>query len=93
MFFNKPKAKYNIVNDLDSDVFNLFQVIMSQKEKLEKAFYIMPIHKDLLSYWIKNKETDPIKRALRFLLLSNFTYLGKPGTLRFGLQNTKKNFL
>ena len=26
MFFNKPKAKYNIVNDLDSDVFNLFQV-------------------------------------------------------------------
>ena len=25
MFFNKPKAKYNIVNDLDSDVFNLFQ--------------------------------------------------------------------
>lgn len=29
MFFNKPKAKYNIVNDLDSDVFNLFQVVMN----------------------------------------------------------------
>ena len=28
-FFNKPKAQYNIVNDLDSDVFNLFQVIMN----------------------------------------------------------------
>ena len=44
MFFNKPKAKYNIVNDLDSDVFNLFQVVMNQKEELEKAFYMMPIH-------------------------------------------------
>ena len=32
MFFNKPKAKYNIVNDLDSDVFNLFQVVMNEKE-------------------------------------------------------------
>jgi DNA adenine methylase len=28
MFFNKPKVKYNIVNDLDSEVFNLFQVVI-----------------------------------------------------------------
>ena len=84
MFFNKPKAKYNIVNDLDSDVFNLFQVVMNQKEELEKSFYLMPIHSDLLEYWKKNKETDPIKKAIRFLFLSNFTYLGKMGTLLFG---------
>lgn len=38
MFFNKPKAKYNIVNDLDSDVFNLFQVVMNQKEELDAGF-------------------------------------------------------
>ena len=71
MFFNKPKAKYNIVNDLDSDVFNLFMVVMNQKNELEKAFYQMPIHSDLLNYWKKNEETDPIKKALRFLFLSN----------------------
>ena len=76
MFFNKPKAKYNIINDLDSDVFNLFQVVMNQKEELEKAFYLMPIHSDLLNYWKVNKETEPIKKALRFLFISNFTLLG-----------------
>ena len=92
IFFNKPKAEYNIVNDLDSDVFNLFQVIMNQKEELEKAFYIMPVHKDLLAYWKNNKETDPIKKALRFLLLSNFTYLGMPRTLTFDLTDPKKIF-
>lgn len=81
MFFNKPKAKYNIVNDLDSDVFNLFQVVMNQKDELEKAFYIMPIHSDLLNYWKVNQETDPIKKALRFLFFSNFTYLGKQDCL------------
>ena len=31
MYFNKPKANYNIVNDIDGDVFNLFQVVMNKK--------------------------------------------------------------
>lgn len=91
-FFNKQKAKYNIVNDLDSDVFNLFQVVVNQKEELEKAFYIMPIHSDLLNYWKKNKETDPIKKALRFLFLSNFTFMGKMDTIQGGLGNNKMQF-
>ena len=84
MFFNKPKAKYNIVNDLDSDVFNLFQCVMNRREELERAFYMMPIHSDLLNYWKQNKETDPIKKALRFLLMSNFTFLGTGRMLVFG---------
>jgi len=93
MFFNKPKAKYNIVNDLDSDVFNLFMVVMNQKDELEKAFYMMPIHSDLLNYWKKNEEIDPIKKALRFLFLSNFTYLGKQDTCRSSPDNSKKILL
>jgi len=93
MFFNKPKAKYNIVNDLDSDVFNLFQVVMNQKEELEKAFYIMPVHSDLLNYWKKNLEVDPIKKALRFLFLSNLLLNGNNGSLRSNvLENLKDNF-
>lgn len=90
MFFNKPKAKYNIVNDLDSDVFNLFNVVMNQKEELEKAFYIMPIHSDLLKHWKDNKETEPIKKALRFLLISNNTTNGTGGGLRQTLNENPK---
>ena len=92
MFFNKPKAKYNIVNDLDSDVFNLFDVVMNQKEELEKAFYMMPIHSDLLDYWKENKETDPIKKALSFLLSSNMTWLGIGDKIHTALKNHKKPF-
>jgi DNA adenine methylase len=91
LFFQKPKAKYNIVNDLDSDVFNLFQVVMNQKEELEKAFYMMPIHSDLLNYWKENEETEPIKKALRFLFLSNLTFMGKGGTLKYSSDNNGKN--
>jgi len=89
MFFNKPKAKYNIVNDLDSDVFNLFQVVMNQKEDLEKAFYMMPIHSDLLNYWKENLEVDPIKKALRFLFLSNISFMGAGSSIKFGTENPK----
>ena len=90
MFFQKPKAKYNIVNDLDSDVFNLFQVVMRQKEELEKAFYMMPIHSDLLEYWKENEEVEPIMKALRFLLMSNFTLYGKMDTLAMKLRDDGK---
>lgn len=89
MFFNKPKAKYNIVNDLDSDVYNLFMVVMNQKDELEKAFYQMPIHSDLLNYWKKNEETDPIKKALRFLFLSNISFMGAGSSIKFGTENSK----
>lgn len=94
MFFNKPKAKYNIVNDLDSDVYNLFQVVMNQKEELEKAFHMMPIHSDLLDYWKQNEETEPIKKALRFLFLSNFTIMGSGNGIRIGASGgTNKNIV
>jgi DNA adenine methylase len=89
MFFQKPKAKYNIVNDLDSDVFNLFQVVMNQKEELEKAFYMMPIHSDLLEHWKANEETKPIRKALRFLFLSNFTHLGVGDCIKASIGNDK----
>jgi DNA adenine methylase len=76
VFFNKRKAAHNILNDIDSDVFNLFQVISNTPRELESEFLKIPIHSDLLKYWQKNRETDPVKKALRFLLLSNFTFLG-----------------
>jgi len=90
IYFNKPKAKYNLLNDVDSDVFNLFQVIRNQKNELEQAFYAMPIHTDLLKYWKTNKETEPINKALRFLLLSNFTYLGKQDTIRLSIMDCNR---
>jgi DNA adenine methylase len=93
MFFNKSKAKYNIVNDADSDVFNLFQVISNKKDEFEKAFYSMPIHQDLLRFWRENKEEEDIKKALRFLFLSNLTYLGAGQTLTISGYNNSKQIM
>jgi len=87
IFFHKPLADYNFCNDLDDDVFNLWTVFQSDKEELFKLLELMPVHESLLSYWNNNRETDPIQKAVRFLKLSNFGYMGKPETLRFGQSN------
>jgi DNA adenine methylase len=92
IFFNKPKVKYNILNDIDSDVFNLYNVVSNSKDELKEAFEIMPIHTDLFDYWKQNKEVEPIRKAIRFLMLSNFGYMGKPDTLKMVCGNEKTQF-
>jgi DNA adenine methylase len=89
MFFNKPKAKYNIVNDIDDDVVNLFQIVLNRKDELIELFTMMPVHETLLRFWMVNTETDPMKSALRFLFLSNFTLYGKQDTIYYGQRNSK----
>ena len=90
MFFNKPKAHHNILNDIDSDVFNLFQVVSNRKNELLDMFLIMPLHMDLYNYWKENKETEPIRKAVRFILLSNYGYMGQCETFR--LTATKNEY-
>ncbi|SFS30582.1 DNA adenine methylase [Lutibacter maritimus] len=89
-FFYLPAPKYAILNDFDDDVTNLYLVILNNKEELIKQIQLMPISESLIKHWKVNLEIDPMKKALRFLLLSNFTYLGKGDTLRLGLDNAKK---
>ncbi|MBS3993141.1 MAG: DNA adenine methylase [Bacteroidetes bacterium] len=92
-YFYLPKPKYAILNDLDDDVYNLYKIILNQKEQLIHQIKLMPITESLVKDWKKNIELDPLTKAIRFLLLSNFTYLGKGDTLRFGLENVKKNII
>jgi len=93
IFFNKPLAEYNFCNDIDDDVFNLYFVLQNQKDELVKAIELMPINESLFNYWKKNKETDNIRKAVRFLMLSNFSYMGKNDTLHFSLPTRKDNII
>jgi len=93
MFFNKPLAKYNFLNDLDDDVFNLFMVVKENRHELYSAVENMPIHQSLMRYWKKSQEVDPIWKAIRFLFLSNFTYLSKGYNLKFTSDNSKQIIL
>ena len=83
IFFYKQRAKYNFLNDLDDDVYNLWNVFFNRREELIEAIELMPYHESLFQHWRHNKEEEPIRKAIRFLMLSNFGYMGKPETMAF----------
>jgi DNA adenine methylase len=93
MFFNKPKSAHNFLNDLDEDVYNLFLVLVNKKNEFIDVLEKTPIHKSLFDYWVKNRESDPVLSAVRFIVLSNFSYLGKGDTLCLGADLGKSQIL
>lgn len=92
-FFSLPKPQYAIVNDLDDEVINLYLVIQNHLEQFRREIEIVPLTESLIRYWKANRETDPVRKAVRFVFLSNFTYMGKGDTLRLGLDNAKQSIL
>jgi DNA adenine methylase len=78
MFFNKPRAKHNFLNDNDDEVFNLYMVVLEERERLKFELSRMPVHQSLWKHWKTNIPEDRVLKAVRFLFYSNFGYMGKP---------------
>jgi DNA adenine methylase len=92
MFFNKPKAKYNILNDLDKEIYHTFKIVMERPDELIDYMKSLPICAttfDELSKMRGDSIEDPIWRAGRFLLLANFSLYSTGNTLRIGASNAK----
>ena len=73
MFFNKEKSLHSVCNDLDNDIYNLFNVVRNDKDKLVDTLIKTPIHQTIFKEWYKKEEHDPVWKAVRFLVLSNFS--------------------
>jgi len=94
MYFNKPKAKYNFLNDFDDDVYNLFRQLLDNKDELIKWLKLTPITETQFKEWGKGKREDnDLLNAIRFLFISNFGLYGKPNTLRIGAVNPREQIL
>lgn len=93
MFFNKLKAKHNILNDLDNDVFNLFKIMKDTPELLLDKLEKTPYSDAVFNYWKTNLETDNLWKAVRFIYLSNFGFLGKQNNLKIDSRTHKKQAL
>ncbi len=90
MFFNKPKATHNFVNDRDDDVYNLFRQLVDNKEELTRWIELTPVTERQFKEWAKGKREDTdMLNAVRFLFISNYGQFGKPNTLRIGAVNPK----
>lgn len=88
-WFNTPRAQYNVINDLDDDITNLFLVVVEQPDDLIDVLLSMPISDSLLKKWRADRPEEPVMKAASFLLASNFTYLGKGDSIRYSVGNEK----
>lgn len=93
MFFNKPRAKYNILNDLDSEIYNLFTVLRYKKDELAKYCEMIPHHTDFWNECNGREPENDIEKAVYFLVKSNFSYLGSGRTMRIDCYNAKSILL
>jgi len=94
-FFNLDfKPKYAVLNDLDGNVFNLWEVVRTNPDALVDEIERLPACQQLYASLQKGIDTpDPVLKAALFLFLSNFGYMGKTETMRFGRNNTKNQIL
>lgn len=90
MFFNKQRVGNNLLNDIDSEVFNLWIVVNEKQDELKEFILQTPYHQDIISYWDKHKETDQVRKAARFLYMTNYVFMGKGTTLK--LNATRNEF-
>lgn len=93
LFFMKPKAEYNILNDIDDEIFNLFMVLKKYPKSFKNEFLNTPVSQSLFNFWKKNKENNIIKKAVRFVFLSNFSYLSARRTFSIRFDNAKNIIL
>lgn len=94
MFFNKkPISKYNILNDLDNDVYNLFDIVMRHKQELIDYMNAIPYHREFLNEARYRTPDNDVEKAAYFLFVSNYTLYGKGDTLKFGIENAQSILL
>jgi len=69
VFFSKPPAQLETINDIDGDVVNLFRVIRDRPDELARLVYWTPYSREEYynSYQLGG-ELDDLERARRFLV-------------------------
>ena len=93
VFFAKPLTANNILNDIDSEVFNLWNVFFNRKEDLIQLVQNTPIH-HLIFQALRKQQKDELWQAFAFLYLSTYGFMSDHQTIRLKTQaNTKKNLI
>lgn len=93
IFFSKPKAKFNILNDLDDNVYKLWTILMDdeKRERLLEWLELTP-NDERIYRLLRGKKVfrDDIEQVGYFLIDSNCTVYGGGGTIRMRKGNERE---
>ena len=76
ILLNKPRHREELLNDLNGDIINFFQVLKNKEQR--EDFLDRLLHTRLYSPVFCNAETDdPVDRAYAFVYRQHCAYCGK----------------
>jgi DNA adenine methylase len=86
MFFLRQPAGTEVINDINSDVVNLYRVIKNHLDEFIRQFRYTVASRELFE---QNRETPPhvltdVQRAARFLYIQKLAFGGKVSSTTFG---------
>ena len=88
VFFNKRPGIVETINDLDSDIVNLFRVLREQPDKLRRMLELTPYSREEYDRSYEPCD-DPIEKARRFIVRTTQAIGAKTGD-RCGWRNHKQ---
>lgn len=88
VLLRKETSKKEILNDLNKELMNFYQVVLTNYEEFREKVQYLPSHRELYS-WLKNFETDDkILRAVKTYYRYTFGFVGgNYHTLRLNANN------
>ena len=67
VFFNKNPSRVETINDLDSNIVNLFRVLRDRPEELRRAIELTPYSREEYEQAVESFDhPDPLEKARRF---------------------------
>ena len=90
VFFNKIPGTVETINDLDSDIVNLFRVLREQPDELKRALDLTPYSREEYDLSFEPCD-DPIEKARRYMVKTTQAIGAKlQGTQKCGWRNHKQ---
>jgi DNA adenine methylase len=94
LFFAKPKSKIEIINDINSELINFYQIILSKySEFIDGCKYLIP-SRELFNNWKAiDLNLSSLDRAIRFFYINRTCFSGDMQHPRFGISNIRRSNL
>jgi DNA adenine methylase len=94
LFFAKPKAEVEVINDVNGEVINFFKVLKTKFSELQKevqsTLHSRELYKKALEIYRHPKKHSDVQRAWALWTTTNQGFAGMIGSWGFGKTNSKE---
>lgn len=91
VLFAKPRSHTEIVNDLDGEVTNFFQVLRDRPDDLERACLLTPYARAEYDACTLDQDLDPVERARRWFVRVNASISHTPRNTGWAVARASDN--